>query len=142
MNSIYLSQCTEIGSVNFGKPEIKPMILVVEDDPGVQMVIVKMAKRAGLQVITATNGAEALARFIESPTPLVITDLHMPQMDGLELLREIKSSHPETFVILASANPTMVKLEEQPDYLLRKPFRIQEFDEAVQAFYFYQAQIQ
>lgn len=135
MSIIPMSQLAETGSHGFFVPESRPVALIAEDDPGVLLVMARMAKRAGLEVITATDGAEALIRFKQSPTPLILTDINMPRLDGLQLLRQIKDSFPETFVILVSAYPDQVGLRDEADYVLRKPFLMQEFDAAIQAFF-------
>lgn len=135
MSADYMSELAETGSHDFFVSDSRPMALIVEDDPGVLLVLARMAKRAGLEVVTAADGAEALTRFLHAPTPLVLSDINMPRLNGLQLLRRIKTSHPETFVIIVSAYPDQADFRDEADYILRKPFRLHEFDAAIQAFY-------
>jgi len=66
-------------------------ILVVEDDPISQRVLIYRLTREGHAVIPAGNGREALARLSETWVDLVITDLAMPKMDGLTLLKHLRA---------------------------------------------------
>jgi CheY-like chemotaxis protein len=69
----------------------RAMVLVVEDDPLLRPVLVKILRRAGFSCLTATNGREALAFARTRPPELVITDYRMPEMNGLTFLREMRS---------------------------------------------------
>jgi CheY-like chemotaxis protein len=129
----YLGQVT--GLVGVPSINTKTTALIAEDDPGVQVVLSRMAQRAGLEVLIACDGAEALETFAQSPTPLVFTDLNMPRMNGLELLYQIKTSHPDTFVVLVTANYEQTPPNTGVDLILKKPFRLVDFDAIIQAFY-------
>ncbi|MGE5789778.1 MAG: sigma-54-dependent transcriptional regulator, partial [Syntrophaceae bacterium] len=78
-------------------------ILVVDDDRGMQDVLDIMLSRAGYQVATADDGAAALEIIRKKKFDLVITDLKMPRVDGIELLKGVKETAPETAVILLTA---------------------------------------
>lgn len=65
-------------------------VLLVDDSVSVRHVVGRMIERAGVRVLTATDGAEALERLAESPVDLVITDLEMPRVDGYELIRRLR----------------------------------------------------
>jgi two-component system response regulator PilR (NtrC family) len=78
-------------------------ILVVDDDKGIQDVLEIMLTRAGYQVATADDGASALEFIRKKKFDLVITDLKMPRMDGIDLLKGIKETVPGTAVILLTA---------------------------------------
>jgi len=78
-------------------------ILVVDDDRGMQDMLDIMLSRAGYQVATADDGAAALEIIRKKKFDLVITDLKMPRVDGIELLRGVKEAAPETAVILLTA---------------------------------------
>ncbi len=78
-------------------------ILVVDDDKGIQDVLEIMLTRAGYQVATADDGASALEVIRKKKFDLVITDLKMPRMDGIDLLKGIKETVPGTAVILLTA---------------------------------------
>ena len=75
-------------------------ILVVDDDSLIRNSLYESLKLEGYEVITASDGAEAEEKLKSNPCRLVIADIKMPTMDGVELLRRLKRSHPETAVIL------------------------------------------
>ncbi|MGB9627075.1 MAG: sigma-54-dependent transcriptional regulator [Thermodesulfobacteriota bacterium] len=87
----------------------KKTILVVEDDPTVGESIRVLLKKRGYEIILASNGKEALQLFRQEMADLVITDLVMPKMDGIELLEAVKRVRPETEVIVISAQGTIEK---------------------------------
>jgi DNA-binding NtrC family response regulator len=87
----------------------KKTILVVEDDPNVGESIRLLLKKRGYETLLASNGKEALPLFRQETVDLVITDLVMPKMDGIELLEEVKRLRPETEVIVISAQGTIEK---------------------------------
>ena len=78
-------------------------ILVVDDDRGIQDVLDIMLSREGYQVSTANDGAAALDIIRKKQFDLVITDLKMPRMDGIDLLKGVKETAPGTAVILLTA---------------------------------------
>ncbi len=87
----------------------KKTILVVEDDPKVGESLRLFLKKRGFEILLASNGKEALSLFGEEVVDLVITDLVMPKMDGIELLEAVKNLKPETEVIVISAQGTIEK---------------------------------
>jgi two-component system response regulator AtoC len=79
-------------------------ILVVDDEAPIRDVIRKgLSQMGGYHVEVAQNGVEAIARIEKDVFDLVLTDLKMPEMDGLELLKTIKGTRPEVMVILMTA---------------------------------------
>jgi DNA-binding NtrC family response regulator len=80
-------------------------ILVVDDEPTVLFVLhdILMALGNEYEIVAADNGLEALDRATKKPFDLVITDLSMPGMGGIELTEEIKAQRPETPVIWITA---------------------------------------
>ena len=83
---------------------VAPMrCLVVDDEPHLRRVLVRLMRGDGFDCEEAGNGVEALASLERRPVPLVITDLHMPEMDGIGLLREIRARYPDTAVMLITA---------------------------------------
>ena len=78
-------------------------ILVVDDDESLRWVTQVQLERAGYDVAAAESGARALEMLRDAPFDLVITDLRMPGMSGLELLRQVRAEFPETTVILVTA---------------------------------------
>lgn len=85
----------------------KKNILVVDDYEGCRMVIAATLKDYDYDVDMALNGLEALEFMKNKHYDLVITDLEMPGMTGIDLLKEIKTIAPDTKVIIASGNGTV-----------------------------------
>jgi DNA-binding NtrC family response regulator len=78
------------------------MVLVVDDEPGFRRMLEWELSSRGMKVETAENGAEGVRMAGEKTFDVIITDITMPEMDGLKLLQEIKRSAPETEVIVAT----------------------------------------
>jgi len=87
----------------------KKTLLIVEDDPKVGESLGLLFKKKGYKILLASNGKEALHLFRQANVDLVITDVVMPKMDGIELLEAVKSHQPETEVIVISAQGTIEK---------------------------------
>src|SRR5216117_321561 len=77
--------------------------LVVDDEPRLRRVLVRLLEGEGFVCQEAGSGTEALELMRHEPVPLVISDLRMPQMDGVTLLREVISRWPDTAVIMVTA---------------------------------------
>jgi CheY-like chemotaxis protein len=77
-------------------------ILVIDDDAGVRSVISDILAPSGHSVVTAENGRRGLALFLSDPPDLVITDIMMPEQDGIETLREILHARWDAKVIVIS----------------------------------------
>src|SRR5258708_33733428 len=77
--------------------------LVVDDEPRLRRVLVRLLEGEGFSCAEAGSGTEALGMLQREPVPLVISDLRMPQMDGVTLLREIIARWPTTAVIVVTA---------------------------------------
>jgi CheY-like chemotaxis protein len=81
-------------------------ILVVDDDKDACEMLSTVLTQSGYAVEAASDGFEALARLQQSQPDLVLTDLQMPGMNGLELIRRIHEEHPEAPVILVTGMDT------------------------------------
>ena len=81
-------------------------VMVVDDEAMVRKTLAQAIERSGAEVITAADGEEALAKFREMRNPLVFTDVKMPGMSGVALLRSVKSLAPETAVVLVTGFAT------------------------------------
>ena len=81
-------------------------ILVVDDERGLREVLSIMLKRAGYAVTEASDGEEAIGQINKEIFDLVITDLRMPKADGMAVLKAVKSSSPETVVLVITAFAT------------------------------------
>ncbi len=84
-----------------------PHILVVDDEPSHRDSLRRIFERAGYDVSTADDGAEALDLVRREPVTVVLTDLVMPRMDGQELLRAVKTVRPEVDVVVMTAYGTV-----------------------------------
>ena len=83
------------------------MILAVDDDAAVLSVLAVLLRQDGLQVVTASSAAQALELLATRPIELVLTDLRMPGMDGLQLLAQVGQRSPEVPVIVLTAHGTV-----------------------------------
>lgn len=82
-------------------------ILIVDDEEDIRVVLKISLSDLGYEVYTAENGEEALRIIEEVTPPIVLTDIRMPVMDGIELLRKIKQEDPETEVIMITGHGDM-----------------------------------
>ena len=101
-------------------------ILIVDDEPVVIKSCERILSPEGYAVDTASNGREAIGKLGKNSFDLVITDIRMPDMDGIELLRWIRNSKPETGVVVITGYPSQESIKEALslrilDYL-PKPF--------------------
>lgn len=111
-------------------------ILVVDDEPQMLIAINETLRRKGYSITTAGSGMEALCRLKEKYYQLVLTDMRMPEMSGLDLLRNIKALSPQTPVVLLTAYGTIQNAVDAMrhgayDYLL-KPFSSEALENVVQ----------
>jgi DNA-binding response OmpR family regulator len=114
-------------------------ILVIDDEDEVRQVLRQMLVREGFEVVDAPDGKAGLKLFREHPAEVVITDIIMPEKDGLETMEEIRKNCPETKIIAISGGGRL----EPSFYLdlarrlgacrtLYKPFALEEIVAAVQ----------
>jgi DNA-binding NtrC family response regulator len=100
-------------------------ILVVDDDRNALFTIAQMLRDEGYQVLTAGNGREALSAFKKNLIRLVISDIRMPDMSGIDLLIELKNIQPEIAVILltgfATVDTAVEALKQGAYYFFEKP---------------------
>ncbi len=82
-------------------------ILLVDDEAGIRKVLGITLSDMGYRVITAQNGKEALRKFEDKKPSIVLTDIKMPEMDGIELLRQIKQRNPDAEVIMITGHGDM-----------------------------------
>ncbi len=104
-------------------------VLLVEDDPSIREVTSLGLRGAGLSVETAADGREALVRFRAEPYDLVVLDVMLPELDGLEVCREIRRSSRVPILMLSARSDTVdvvVGLELGADDYVTKPFELRE----------------
>jgi diguanylate cyclase (GGDEF)-like protein len=101
-------------------------VLIADDEPSMRSMLSQLLQEEGYRVIEAENGDEALEKFKQYPSPLVITDIRMPGLNGVELLQEIKRIKPGTLVIIitshASIDSVLTALRAGAYDYLTKPF--------------------
>jgi putative two-component system response regulator len=110
-------------------------VLVVDDEPNIRGVLVRALARTNYQIVEAPSGEAALEVFSRDGVDVVLSDLQMPGMSGLDLLREVKSLDDTVgFVVLTGAGTvqdTIQALRLQADEYLLKPFNLEEVALAV-----------
>ncbi len=103
-------------------------ILVVDDEPIVQRLLQRHLERAGYEMVSATNGREALDLAAREGPQLIVMDIMMPEMDGLTALRQLKKTEGTRAipVIMITANSHIVTRQESESagaaLFLTKPF--------------------
>ena len=110
-------------------------ILVVDDDPDVRMATRDFLSSKGYEVVVAEGGREALRLLDASPPDVVLLDVAMPDLDGMETLKRIVATHPTMPVIMVTANaaieiPSKVLQLGAADYV-PKPFDLDYLDQAI-----------
>ena len=81
---------------------MKPRIRGVEDEQAIQLALSGLLGRAGYDVSVAGSGEEALASLEENPYDLVLTDLQMPEKDGIETIMELRAEFPDVGILAVS----------------------------------------
>jgi DNA-binding NtrC family response regulator len=114
---------------------MRPRVLVVDDEPSIRKVLQVHLEREGYAVETVDDGASAIAHLAESPVDLVISDLKMPRVGGLELLAHVRQQLPGLPLVLITAHGTVDSAVEAlklgaHDYIT-KPFDLDAVREAV-----------
>lgn len=106
-----------------------PHILVIDDDDLIRNLMERMLRNAGYEVTVAVNGLKGLAAYKAAPTDLVITDLIMPDMEGIEAIQEFKRRSPALKIIAMSGGGAgwgidYLRMAEKfgADRILHKPF--------------------
>lgn len=110
-------------------------ILVVDDDPEVRMATRDFLSSKGYEVVVAEGGREALRLLDASPPDVVLLDVAMPDLDGMETLKRIVATHPAMPVIMVTANAdieiTSKVLQLGAADYVPKPFDLDYLDQAI-----------
>jgi len=116
--------------------ERAPRILLADDEQSIQTLLSYPLRKDGYDVTTAADGREALARFGETRFDLVVLDVMMPRMDGLEVCRRIRARNNVPIIMLTAKTEEIDKvlgLELGADDYITKPFSLREFRSRVRA---------
>jgi DNA-binding response OmpR family regulator len=116
--------------------ERAPRILLADDEHSIQTLLSYPLRKDGYDVVTAADGREALARFGESTFDLVVLDVMMPRMDGLEVCRRLRARSSVPIIMLTAKAEEIDKvlgLELGADDYITKPFSLREFRSRVRA---------
>ncbi len=111
-------------------------ILLVDDEDSVQKVLSYPLERDGYRVLVAKDGEEALAKFESEPVDLVVLDLMLPRLDGLEVCKRLRAQSTVPIIMLTARDDELDKvlgLELGADDYITKPFSIREFRSRVRA---------
>jgi len=110
-------------------------ILVVDDDKAVRLLLRAMLERRGHSVVEAEDGAEGLQYYRAAPADLVITDIQMPVMDGLQMIKELRGDFPTAKIIAISGEKGgLAAAQPLSQGTFEKPLYMEEFLDAVQKF--------
>jgi CheY-like chemotaxis protein len=118
----------------FSGIEAVAKILIVDDDPAVRVTIQLLLERAGHSVVAAGDGRNGLATFEAGDFDLLLLDIFMPGMDGIETMRKVHQRAPHIPIVVISGNPILADTGKAPDFLtmatklgaissLQKPFK-------------------
>src|ERR671931_2035965 len=106
-------------------PELSARILLVDDEQPIQTLLSYPLQKDGYQVVHAADGREALARFAEQPFDLVVLDVMLPRIDGLEVCRRLRQRSSVPIIMLTAKAEEIDKvlgLELGADDYITKPF--------------------
>jgi len=113
----------------------EPLILVVDDEIEAQRALIRALKKEKYHVEGATSANEALGKLAERDFDLVITDIRMERMDGMELMRQVKSRWPDTLVIVmtafASIDTAIRAIHDGAYDYLSKPYEVDDLRQTV-----------
>jgi DNA-binding response OmpR family regulator len=117
-------------------PDSSPTILLVDDEESVRRVLAFPLEKDGFEVIQAADGEEALLRFGEHDVDLVVLDVMLPRLDGLEVCKRLRATSSVPIIMLTARDDELDKvigLELGADDYITKPFSIREFRSRVRA---------
>jgi len=117
-------------------PVVAARVLIIEDDPNVAEVVGRYLSREGYEVEIASDGVTGLERALEDPPELVVLDLMLPNLGGLEVCRRIRATAPVPVIILTALGEEtdrIVGLELGADDYVAKPFSPRELTARVKA---------
>jgi DNA-binding response OmpR family regulator len=115
-------------------------ILIIDDEEPVRALLRQMLEAAGYEVQEAPDGEVGMKLFRATPADLIITDIFMPNKEGIQTIREVRMNFPQVKVMAISGGGSRINLDVLPTAkalgahgILAKPFKEQELLEAVRA---------
>ena len=117
-------------------PDVSTTILLVDDEDSIQKLLTYPLERDGFRVVAARDGEEALQRFSEQTFDLVVLDIMLPRLDGLEVCKRLRAESNVPIIMLTARDDELDKvlgLELGADDYITKPFSIREFRSRVRA---------
>lgn len=113
-------------------------ILIVDDEPAIRLVVSSLLRRSGHEVTEADDGCKCLQLLQGMAVDLVITDMQMPNMSGMELMGQVRKRFPDVAIIAMSGHHTpdvLLKIAEffGPVGIIHKPFEVEALFGAVDA---------
>jgi DNA-binding response OmpR family regulator len=117
-------------------PDRSARILLVDDEQSIQTLLSYPLRKDGYEVVQASDGREALERFDEAEFDLVVLDLMLPKLDGLEVCRRLRSRSSVPIIMLTAKSEEIDKvvgLELGADDYITKPFSLREFSSRIKA---------
>jgi len=125
------------GDANRARPSSNPApaesrvrIVVADDEASARSGLATLLRQEGFEVVLAEDGVSGLARVQETAPDVLVTDLRMPGMDGIELLRKAREAHPDLIVVLVTAfaevETAVRAMQEGAEHYLTKPLQIDE----------------
>jgi two-component system response regulator MprA len=116
---------------------MKAHILVVDDDPRITDLLRRILAYEGYSVATAASGSEALNRSLERPPDLIVLDIMLPELDGLEVAKRLREAGDNVHIMMLTARDTVANrvqgLETGADDYLVKPFAPEELVARIKA---------
>jgi len=113
---------------------IMPRILIIDDDDLIRQMLRDVLEREGYDVADASDGKQGLRVFMENPADMVVTDLVMPEKEGIEIIMELRRDFPELKIIAISGGGTVgggqylaVAGKLGADKILGKPLKLRQF---------------
>ncbi len=117
-------------------PRAAARILLVDDEQSVQTLLAYPLRKDGYEVVSALDGREALDRFAEQRFDLVVLDIMLPKLDGIEVCRRLRGRSQVPIIMLTAKDDEIDKvlgLEMGADDYITKPFSVREFRSRVKA---------
>ncbi len=115
-----------------------PRVIVIDDEAQTREMLYQMLEQEGYEVIVAQDGIDGIKQFRDKPADLVITDLIMPEKEGLEIIQELKNDFPEVKIIAITGGGIgkpggYLKIAKiaGADYVFCKPLERQELLDAI-----------